>query len=175
MQMRSYYEVWFSVVVLVAGCARSPDPQPEKPTPVAAAAPVVAIAKPDPTLSKFASRLLAFHEEIVSALKLVTKDISLDAWQRKVESIDDIESRIPTPPPEYKEVCDQCMETWKHFRRNISRAYETRAQMRANDNYADMDKATTIGKTRKAALAGLEIISANPQFAELQRLSGDTP
>jgi hypothetical protein len=173
--MPSYYGVCFCLSVLVVGCARSSGPAPEKQNPIADAAPVAAPATPDPSMTKFASRLLAFHEEIVSAINLVTKDISVDAWRRKVESIDDIESRIPTPPQEYKELCDQCMETWKHFRRNISRAYETRAQMRATDTYADMDKATTIGKTRKAALAGLEVISANPQFAELQRLSANAP
>ena len=116
---------------------------------------------------------MAFHEEIVSVSNLLTKDISLDAWRRKVEAIDDIESRIPPAPPEYKQVFEQCTETWKLLRRNISSAYETRAQMRPNDSFADMNKATTIGKSRKAALAGLEVVAANPQFAELQKLSGN--
>jgi len=57
----------FGAIAEVAGCARPPVPNAEKKDAVAAAAPAEeAGVKRDPTLSKFAVRLMAFHEELVS-------------------------------------------------------------------------------------------------------------
>lgn len=165
-------------IALLVGCGRSPAPEAEKPkvappvAPAAAPAPKEDATRRDPALRKFASRFMAFYEELTSGIKLLTKNRDPDTWRRKSEVIDDLESRIPPPPPEYEELFGQCAEAWKVLRWKVSYASEQRAKEERPDSiFAEMTEATAIGKARSAALAILEPLSASPQFVELESIS----
>jgi hypothetical protein len=117
---------------------------------------------------------MAFYEELTSGIKLLTKNRDPDTWRRKSEAIDDLESRIPPPPPEYEEVFGQCAEAWKALRWKVSYASEQRAkEERPESIFAEMTEATAIGKARSAALAILEPLSVSPRFIELESISGE--